>query len=169
MVITKLVLPRRTFLRGVGATVALPFLDAMVPAMKAQSGSSGAPRFAAVYIGNGANMAEWTPKTVGANFEMSPILKGIEEYRDRMAVFTNAFDLTAIREVSAVEGQTAARVADLTARLVEKSLLMKLGDSGGYQLLETIRQYGIEQLTAVGELDGLRQRHARGRQLDRER
>ena len=89
MVITKLVLPRRTFLRGVGATVALPFLDAMVPAMKAQSGASGATRFAAVYIGNGANMAEWTPKTDGLNFEMSPILKGIEEYRDRMAVFTN--------------------------------------------------------------------------------
>jgi hypothetical protein len=89
MVITKLVLPRRTFLRGVGATVALPFLDAMVPAMKAQSSSSGAPRFAAVYIGNGANMPEWTPKTDGSNFEMSPILKGIEEYRDRMAVFTN--------------------------------------------------------------------------------
>ena len=89
MVITKLVLPRRTFLRGVGATVALPFLDAMVPAMKAQSGASGAPRFAAVYIGNGANMAEWTPKTDGANFEISPTMKGIEEYRDRMAVFTN--------------------------------------------------------------------------------
>src|SRR5688500_56862 len=89
MVITKLVLPRRTFLRGVGATVALPFLDAMVRAMSAQSGSSGAPRFPADYIGNGANMAEWTPKTYGANFELSPILKGIEEYRDRMAVFTN--------------------------------------------------------------------------------
>ena len=89
MIITRKALDRRTFLRGVGATVALPFLDAMVPAMKAQSGSSGAPRFAAVYIGNGANMPEWTPKTDGANFEMSPILKGIEEYRDRMAVFTN--------------------------------------------------------------------------------
>jgi hypothetical protein len=69
-----------------GATIALPFLDAMVPALRAQS--KGVPRFAAVYIGNGANMAQWTPATDGVNFEMTPILKGIEAYRDRMAVFT---------------------------------------------------------------------------------
>ena len=52
MVITKLALPRRTFIRGMGAAVALPFLDAMVPAMQAQS--KGAPRFTAIYCGNGA-------------------------------------------------------------------------------------------------------------------
>ena len=86
MFITKLALPRRTFLRGVGATVALPFLDAMVPAVSGQSKS--APRFAVVYIGNGANMAQWTPTTDGIDFEMTPTLKGIEAYRDRMAVFT---------------------------------------------------------------------------------
>ena len=86
MFITKLALPRRTFLRGIGATVALPFLDAMVPALSGQSKS--VPRFAAVYIGNGANMAQWTPPTDGVNFEMTPILRGIEGYRDRMAVFT---------------------------------------------------------------------------------
>jgi hypothetical protein len=51
MVITKLALPRRTFIRGIGATVALPFLDAMVPAMRAQA--KGAPRFTAIYCGNG--------------------------------------------------------------------------------------------------------------------
>ena len=51
MVITKLALPRRTFLRGVGATMALPLLDAMVPAMKAAA--PVAPRFAPIYFGNG--------------------------------------------------------------------------------------------------------------------
>jgi Protein of unknown function (DUF1552) len=86
MIITKLALPRRTFLRGMGATVALPFLDAMVPALTAQS--AGVPRFAAVYIGNGANMSQWTPPNEGVNFEMTPTLKGIEAYRDRLAVFT---------------------------------------------------------------------------------
>src|SRR5262245_6578973 len=86
MVITKLALPRRTILRGIGATVALPFLDAMVPAPSGQSKS--APRFAAVYVGNGVNMSQWTPTTDGVNFEMTPILKGIEAYRDRIAVFT---------------------------------------------------------------------------------
>ena len=63
MVITKLALPRRTFIRGIGATVALPFLDAMVPAMRAQA--KAAPRFTAIYCGNGANMFDWTPATEG--------------------------------------------------------------------------------------------------------
>ena len=86
MVIRKLALPRRTFLRGIGATLALPFLDAMVPAMSARA--PGAPRFAAIYVGNGANMFDWTPPTEGVGFECSPILKPIEHHRDRMLVFT---------------------------------------------------------------------------------
>jgi len=69
-----------------GATVALPFLDAMVPALSAEA--RRVPRFATVYIGNGANMTQWTPSTEGVNFEMSPTLKGIEGFRDRLAVFT---------------------------------------------------------------------------------
>ncbi|HAN61625.1 MAG TPA: hypothetical protein DCQ11_12265 [Gammaproteobacteria bacterium] len=86
MVITKLALPRRTFLRGMGATLALPFLDAMVPAMSARA--AGTPRFTAVYVGNGANMFDWTPPTEGVNFELSPTLKPLESFRDRMLVFT---------------------------------------------------------------------------------
>lgn len=66
--------------------MALPFLDAMVPALNAET--KGTPRFAAVYIGNGANMSQWTPSAEGSNFEMSPTLKGIEGFRDRLAVFT---------------------------------------------------------------------------------
>ena len=79
----------------------------------------------------------------------------------RMGVFAGRFDLGAIKEVCADDGQTAARVADLTARLVDKSLLLNLGDGGGYQLLETIRQYATEQLLRAGEIDAIRERHAR--------
>ena len=86
MIIKKVALPRRTFLRGMGAAVALPFLDAMVPALSAES--KGAPRFAAVYIGNGANMSQWTPSADGVNFELSPTLQGIKGFRDRLSVFT---------------------------------------------------------------------------------
>lgn len=86
MVITKLALPRRMFLRGVGATLALPFLDAMVPAMSARA--KGAPRFTAIYVGNGANMFDWTPPTEGAGFEFSPTLKPLEPFRNRTLVFT---------------------------------------------------------------------------------
>ena len=86
MVITKLKLPRRTFIRGIGAAVALPFLDAMVPALRAQT--KAAPRFTAIYCGNGAHMADWTPTTEGLGFAMSPSLRPIEAYRDRLLVFT---------------------------------------------------------------------------------
>ena len=89
MVITRIALPRRTFLRGVGATLALPLLDAMVPAMSAQSKTApAAPRFAAIYCGNGANMNDWTPAGDDAGFTFSPTLKPLEPFRDRTIVFT---------------------------------------------------------------------------------
>jgi hypothetical protein len=86
MVITKTALHRRTFIRGIGAAVALPLLDAMIPAMRAQS--KGAPRFTAVYFGNGANMFQWTPATEGSGFEFSPTLKPLEPFRSRTNIFT---------------------------------------------------------------------------------
>ena len=86
MVITKTALPRRTFIRGMGATLALPFLDAMVPALTAQART--APRFAAVYVGNGVNVWEWTPATEGQDFAFSPILKPLEPFRKHTLVLT---------------------------------------------------------------------------------
>ena len=86
MMITKTALPRRTFIRGMGATLALPFLDAMAPAMSAIS--KAAPRFAAIYCGNGANMGDWTPATEGVGFAFSPILKPLEAFSDRTLVFS---------------------------------------------------------------------------------
>ena len=86
MVITKMALPRRTFIRGMGATLALPFLDAMVPALSARAPAT--PRFAAIYVGNGANMFDWTPPTEGVGFELSPTLKPLEPFRDRTLVFS---------------------------------------------------------------------------------
>ena len=86
MVITKMALPRRTFLRGVGATLALPFLDAMVPAMSARA--PGTSRFAVIYVGNGMNMFDWIPPTEGLGFELSPILQPLEPFRNRALVLT---------------------------------------------------------------------------------
>jgi predicted ATPase len=110
-----------------------------------------------------ARRADGAQRSLRATVEWSDALLTEEERRllRRMGVFAGRFDLHAIKEVCSIDGQTAARVADLTARLVEKSLLLKLGDGGGYQLLETIRQYSIEQLVAAGEIDGVRERHAR--------
>ncbi len=88
MIITKTHLPRRTILRGVGATIALPLLDAMVPAFSPLRLSAAAPvkRFGAVYVGMGFNMPIWTQPNANAALEMNPILQPIEAYKERLLV-----------------------------------------------------------------------------------
>src|SRR5215813_3184253 len=91
MLITKKALPRRTFLRGVGAVVGLPLLEAMVPALTATAKTAAAPkmRFSAVYIPHGAIMDQYTPKAIGRGFEFTPILKSLEPFRDSLMVISN--------------------------------------------------------------------------------
>jgi hypothetical protein len=91
MFLTKLSLPRRTFLRGMGATVALPFLEAMVPAMTATAKTAANPprRWGAVFFPNGAIMEQWSPAAVGTGFDFSPSLKPLESFRDSLVVVTN--------------------------------------------------------------------------------
>src|SRR5690606_2884029 len=86
--ISKKHLPRRTFLRGMGVTMALPLLESMIPArtLLAQTAAKAAPRLAFVYVPHGAVMDQWTPATEGAGFEFTPILKPLEPYRDRLNV-----------------------------------------------------------------------------------
>lgn len=85
MVISKMTLPRRSFLRGLGATIALPFLDAMVPALSAAA-PSPITRLGFVYVPNGIQLVNWIPKTVGANFEMSQILAPLEPFRRQLTI-----------------------------------------------------------------------------------
>ena len=89
MFIKKMSLHRRTFLRGMGTVIALPLLDAMVPAIRAGAAGIPAPRFGVVYIANGAIMEQWIPEKVGIGFEFTPILKPLEPYGDAMTVVTN--------------------------------------------------------------------------------
>jgi hypothetical protein len=91
MFIRKLSLPRRTFLRGMGATVALPLLEAMVPAMTATGLTAANPqrRVGFVYVPNGVIMDQWTPATIGSGFAFTPILKPLEPFRDRVVVVSN--------------------------------------------------------------------------------
>ena len=91
MFIRKLALPRRTFLRGMGATVALPFLEAMVPAMTATAKTAANPprRWGAVFFPNGAIMEQWSPAAVGSGFDYSPSLKPLEGFRDSLVVVSN--------------------------------------------------------------------------------
>ena len=79
-------MPRRTVLRGLGATMALPFLDAMLP--KGRSAATSPNRFLAFYTPNGMAMEYWSPKTEGAGFEMTPILEPLTPYRDQLLVLS---------------------------------------------------------------------------------
>ena len=90
-IITKKSLARRTFLRGMGAAVALPFLDAMGPALAAPSRQAAAAptRLAFVYVPNGIIMKDWTPAAEGAGFEFPRTLKPLEPFRDDMVVLSN--------------------------------------------------------------------------------
>src|SRR5437763_13867374 len=88
MFISKMPLPRRTFLRGMGAAVAVPFLEAMVPAFKA-SAAGATPRFGAVFVPNGAIVEEWIPKTAGAAFDLPTILQPLERYKDTLVGISN--------------------------------------------------------------------------------
>jgi len=89
MFITRMSLPRRTFLRGLGATVALPMLEAMVPAVTAGAAANPVCRFGAIYTPHGNLMQQWTPATAGPSFELTPILKPLEPFRDRLVVVSN--------------------------------------------------------------------------------
>jgi hypothetical protein len=86
MFVTKKALPRRAFLRGMGTAVALPFLDAMAPALSAMS---PAPmRFGFVYIANGVIQNQWNPTTTGRNFELPPILQPFKNVKDSINVIS---------------------------------------------------------------------------------
>jgi len=106
MFITKKSLPRRTFLRGVGATLALPLLDSMIPArtLLAQTAAKPLPRLGFVYVPHGAIYDKWTPATTGAGFEFTPILKPLEPFRDYVNVVSGlghkAADTTAVHSLS---------------------------------------------------------------------
>ena len=89
-IVTKRHLARRTVLRGMGATIALPFLDGMVPAFANSGGAADTLplRLGALYAPNGMNMMDWTPAPEGTAFELTPILKPLAPFRDRLVVLS---------------------------------------------------------------------------------
>jgi hypothetical protein len=88
--LTAKALPRRTILRGLGATMALPFLEAMVPAFSLRGRAAAKPvhRFQTFYVPNGMAMPYWSPKGEGTAFELSPILEPLAAYRNQMLVLS---------------------------------------------------------------------------------
>jgi hypothetical protein len=103
MFITRMALPRRTFLRGIGATLALPLLDAMVPALGAAAAARPRIRLGLVYVPHGAVMDRWTPAGEGPGFELSPILQPLAPFRDSLVVLSGLDNKPAL----ALQGEPA--------------------------------------------------------------
>src|SRR4029434_8811196 len=94
MFVSKRALPRRTFLRAMGTTIALPFLDAMVPALSARA-LKPTPRYGFVYIANGVIQNLWTPATTGRGFDLTPTLSAFASLRDKVTVLSGLSHLQA--------------------------------------------------------------------------
>ena len=90
MMITRKPIGRRAMLRGMGTAMALPLLDAMVPSAQAlEQGAATRKRLQVIYTPNGMMMQNWTPATTGEGYATTPILKPLEPYKDKFAVFSN--------------------------------------------------------------------------------
>ena len=114
--ITKKQLSRRTFLRGAGVTVALPFLESMVPAATplAQTAAKAKTRFGAIYFPHGATMYKWTPEKDGQDFEFSEILEPLKPFRDRVNVISDLSHPSAYGGGSATSNHTRSAAAFLS-------------------------------------------------------
>src|SRR5262245_24565110 len=90
MRITGNAISRRTVLRGMGAALALPWLESVAPAVSPFQNSARQPirRLSIVYVPNGMEMGRWTPQQGGANFQFSPILEPVRAFRDRLLVIS---------------------------------------------------------------------------------
>ena len=128
-------LSRRTFLRGTGAVIALPFLDAMAPAQTPVRRTAAAPktRFAGFYVPHGATMDKWTPATQGTGFEFTEILKPLEQFRGHVNIVSGlAHPYVAGAggaDVSAGANHTRAAAVFLTGAAPERGPQAHLGVS----------------------------------------
>ncbi len=90
MIISKKVIPRRTMLRGLGAALALPLLDSMVPALASASETAigQTRRLGIVYVPNGMRMDHWTPATTGSDFKLPSILQPLQPFHSQLNILT---------------------------------------------------------------------------------
>ncbi len=152
MIVTKKALPRRTVLRGIGATVALPFLDAMAPALTATSRTPAnpIPRLGFIYAPNGMFLPNFHPVGGGGRgFEFTPILRPLERFRDQMVVVSG---LSNNGVVSPNEGggvHTRAHGGWLSG------VLPKRTEGADIKAGKTIDQYAADQLGAETSLRSL--------------
>jgi len=165
MIITRKPIGRRTLLRGMGTTMALPFLEAMMPTASraAEQALASRKRLQVIYTPNGMMMENWTPTSAAENFELSPILKPLEPYRSKLTVFTGLSQVQseALGDGAGDHGRccggylTGAHVkktegADITAGVsMDQLVARQFGDQTQIPSMEI----GLEPPSLVGSCD----------------
>ncbi|HVQ65129.1 MAG TPA: DUF1552 domain-containing protein, partial [Terriglobia bacterium] len=149
MIIKKMALHRRTFLRGMGTTLALPLLDAMFPALTstAMAASNSVRRLGFVYIPMGMSPVEWTPPGEGRLTALSPSLSSLTPFLDQVTVITN----TELKDMAYPTGNHAAANA-----IFLSATRPKRTEGSDYELATTVDQVAAKQLgkeTAIPSLE----------------
>jgi len=150
-------LSRRTILRGVGAAVALPLLDSMVPAQTPLARTAAKPTLRAgfIYVPHGAILPQWTPIGDGADFKFSRILKPLEPFRDRLTVVTgcalNAENGHAISNAMWLNGIRPAHGTEIRAGTTADQLIAaRIGQDTTYPSLEIATEDHSTELGSCG-------------------
>ena len=143
MIITKMALPRRTFLRGIGAAIALPFLDSMVPALRAAATTTPVQRLGFFYVPNGMYLPNFHPSGEGGtSFEFTPVLKALEPFRDQVTVVSGLSNLGVISTNEGGGVHTRAHAGWLNG------VLPKRTEGADITAGKTIDQYAADTLGA---------------------
>ena len=146
MIITKMALPRRTFLRGLGATLALPLLDAMVPAMSGLSAAAKpVKRLGFVYIPMGSNITEWMPQGEGRITELSPTLGSLAPFLSQTTVLSNL----ELKNAYSTGNHATANCTFLSG------VKAKMTEGSDYEMGVTIDQIAAQQLGKATQLPSL--------------
>ena len=160
MIITKMALPRRTFLRGLGAAVALPLLDAMVPSMTALAKTPAEPvrRLGFVYMPMGCDIARWTPPAEGRLLELSPTLESLRPVVDQLTVITNlelknAYPGTHATSNAAFLSAAKAKWTESTDYYLGTTVDQIAAKQIGHQTLLPSLELSMDLLQTVGQCD----------------
>ena len=162
MTVTRKYLPRRTFLKGLGTAVALPWLDAMVPAFAAPVDRKAPVRLIFVYVPNGMMMNAWTPAGVGKDFEFTRILKPLEPFREDLLILSGLHHRNgegsggdhARASATYLTGVAPKRVSDLADIELGISVDQIAAQVIGSQTRLPSLELGCEATRAVGACDG---------------
>jgi hypothetical protein len=128
--LTKKHLSRRTFLRGAGGTLALPFLESMLPAGSRAAAAVPGTRLAFIFFPHGVTMDKWTPAGTGTDFELTPILEPLRPYREHLTIVSNTYAPMAYgADASAAANHARSSAVFLSGARPDESARPALGET----------------------------------------